>query len=341
MQKRNLRSLVLALLAALASGAFCLGTEDKVGPESLLTQARKLQDLWSEGTPAVKVRTEIKILYADGKTAPGYYVVTWISPERWRDELEFSNYTRVRIHNSKGYWQQSTLGYMPEIIFELDSILNSISALTVQPKESLGEVKARDKDGVQQKCTEVKRAKETDRVLCFDATNGGLLSVDHPMAENQDPPEISRVEYSEFKNLGDKLIPYQIHAFRGRKMSVTAGVTEMTPITEADPGLFAPPTNSDFWPVCNDVQSAELVNRVQPIYPTSARSKHEEGTVVFYGVVEADGTISHLTLIQGASPSLQSAAADAVRQWRYKPASCGSTPIRIPYSIRVSFRLQR
>jgi hypothetical protein len=53
---------------------------------------------------------------------------------------------------------------------------------------------------------------------------------------------------------------------------------------------------------------------------------------MFYGVIEADGTVSHVTLIRGATPSLQSAATDAVRQWRYKPASCGSTPIRIQTS---------
>jgi hypothetical protein len=111
MQKNTLRCLVLTLLAALTSGAICLGAEGKANLESLLAQAFKLQNVWSDGTPAVKVRTDIKILYAGGKTAPGRYVVTWISSSRWRDELEFSDYKRVRVHDSKGFWQQSTLGY--------------------------------------------------------------------------------------------------------------------------------------------------------------------------------------------------------------------------------------
>jgi hypothetical protein len=37
---------------------------------------------------------------------------------------------------------------------------------------------------------------------------------------------------------------------------------------------------------------------------------------------------------------LASAAADAIRQWRYKPAACGSTPIRLETSISVDFWLQ-
>lgn len=341
MQKATRRYLVLAFFAVLTSGVFCLGKEDAVSPESLFAQARKLQDLWSDGTPAVKVRTEIKILDAKGKTITGQYVVTWISPSRWREELEIANYTRLRVHNSNGYWQQSTVNFQPEIIFQLDSILDFKTALKIGAKRSLGKVKTRDKDGVRQKCTEVKWTTGTERVLCFDEANGSLLSVEYPRSENQNPPDISRVEYSAFNKLGDKRIPYEVHAFRDRTAIVTTKVTDVTPITGGDPAPLAPPTNSEFWPQCDDMQSPELVNRVQPNYPTSARSNGEQGRVVFYAVIESDGTLSHLTLIQRATPTLESAASDAIRQWHYKPAACSSTPIRMQTSIPVDFWLQR
>ena len=341
MQKHTRKYLVLAFLAALTSGAFCLGKDDTVSPESLLAQARKLQDVWSDGTPAVKVRAEIQILDAKGKTIPGQYVVTWISPSRWKEELEIANYNRLRVHDSKGYWQQSTLSFQPEIIFQLDSILDFKTVLKIGTKQSLGKVKTRDKDGVRQKCTEVKWTTGTERVLCFDEANGSLLSVEYPGSENPNPPDISRVEYSAFNKLGDKRIPYEVHAFRGRTAIVTTKVTDVTPITEGDPAPFAPPTNSEFWPQCDDMQSPELVNRVQPKYPTNARSNGEQGRVVFYAVIETDGTLSHLTLIQRATPTLESAVSDAIRQWRYKPAACGSTPIRMETSIPVDFWLQR
>jgi TonB family protein len=340
MQKAARRYLVLAFLAALTSGVYCLGKEDIVSPESLLAQARKLQDLWSDGTPAVKVRTEIEFLDAIGKTITGHNVVTWISPSRWREELEIANYTRLRVHNSNGYWQQSTLNFQPEVVFQLDSILN-FPVLKIGAKQSLGKVKTRDKDGVRQKCTQIKWTMGTQRVLCFDEANGSLLSVEYPRSENQNPPEISRVEYSAFNKLGDKRIPYEVHAFRDRTAIVTTKVTDVTPITESDPAPFTPPTNSEFWPHCDDMQSPEPVNRVQPNYPTSARSNREQGRVVFYAVIETDGTLSHLTLIRRATPMLESAASDAIRQWHYKPAACGSTPIRVQTSIALDFWLQR
>ena len=333
--------MVLAFFAALTSGVFCLCKADTVSPESLIAQARKLQDLWSDGTPSVKVRTEIKIVDAKGKTISGQYVVTWISPSRWREELEFADYRRLRVHNSNGYWQQSTLNFQPEIIFQLDSILDFKTVLKIGAKQSPGKVKTRDKDGVRQKCTEVKWATGTERVLCFDEADGSLVSVEYPRSENQTPPDISRVEYSAFNKLGDKRIPYEVHAFRDRTAVVTTKVTDVTPITEGDPAQFAPPTNSEFWAQCDDMQSPELVTRVQPKYPTNARSNGEQGRVVFYAVVETDGTLSHLTLIQRAAPTLELATSDAIRRWHYKPAACGSTPIRMETSIAVDFWLQR
>src|SRR5215468_2148643 len=143
MQKYIGQCLVLAFFAALTISTFCLGEDDTMSTESLLAQARKLQDVWTDGTPAVKVRTEIAILDATGKSVPGQYVVTWISPSRWKEELEIADYKRIRVHDLKGYWQQSTLSFQPEIIFQLDSMLDFNTALKIGTKRSLGKVKTR------------------------------------------------------------------------------------------------------------------------------------------------------------------------------------------------------
>jgi TonB family protein len=328
------------VFTVLVSGVCCAGKEDSVSPESLIAQARKLQEIWTDGTLPVTMRTEIQVLDAKGKVMLGQYVVTWISSSRWREELEIANYKRLRVHDAKGYWQQSTLAFQPEIIFQIDSLLDFKPLLKVGAKQALGKVKNRDKDGVRQKCTEVKWTTGTERILCFDEANGNLLNVEYPRSENQNPPDISRIEYSAFSKVGDKRIPLEVRAFRDRTVVVTAKVLNVTPITEETSALFVTPTNSEFWPQCDDMQIPELVGRVQPIYPTSARSNREQGRVIFYAVIESSGTPSHLTIIQRATPALESAAAEAIRQWHYKPAACGSTPIRLETSIAVDFWLQ-
>jgi TonB family protein len=286
------------------------------------------------------MRTEIQVFDAKGKATPGQYFVDWLSASRWREEIQFANYKRLRVHDANGYWQQSTLNFQPEVIFQLETLLNFKTVLKVSEKQILGKVKSHDKDGVRQNCTEVKWSTGTERTLCFDEATGSLLSVEYPRQENQNPPDISRIEYGAFTKVGEKHIPFEIRAFRDRNVVVTIKILEIKPIAEENPALFVVPTNSEFWAQCDDMKEAELASKVQPRYPTSARANGEQGRAVFYAVIESDGTLSHLTGIQRATPTLESAAAEAIRQWRYKPAACGSTAIRVETSIAVDFWLQ-
>jgi TonB family protein len=342
MQNNSFRCFVLVFLvfAILARGARCAGKEDPVSPESLLAQARKLQELWTDGTPPITMRTEIQIFDAKGKVTLGQYVVTWLSSSKWREELQIADYKRLRVHDAKGYWQQSTLTFQPEIIFQIDSLLDFKTFQIVGAKQVFGKVKSRDKDGVRQKCTDVKWTLGTERVLCFDETSGNLLSIEYPAQENQNPPDISRIEYSAFNKVGEKRIPFEVRALRGRTVLLTAKVLDVTPISEENPGLFLIPKNSEFWPQCRDMQHPELVSRVQPIYPPSARNNREQGRVALYAVIESSGALSHLTIINRSTPELELAAAEAVRQWHYKPAACGSEPVRVETAIDVDFWLK-
>jgi TonB family protein len=323
-----------------ASGICSAGKEDSVSPESLIAHARKLQEIWTDGTSPITMRTEIQVFDAKGKVTPGQYIVNWMSPTSWREELQIANYTRLRVHDAKGYWQQSSLNFQPEIAFQLDSMLDFKTVFRVAAKEVLGKVKSRDKDGVRRKCTEVKWTSGTERTLCFDEASGNLLSVEYSRLANQNPPDISRIEYGAFNKVGERRIPFEVRAFRDRAVVATAKILEMTPITEVNSALFRAPTNSEFWSQCDDMQNTELVHQVPPNYPSSARANREQGKVVLYAVIESDGTPSHLTIIRRATPALESAAAEAIRQWRYRPAACGSTPIRVETAISVDFWLQ-
>jgi TonB family protein len=324
----------------LASGVCSASKEDSASAEMLLTQASKLHEVWTAGTPPVVMRAEIQALNAKGALTPGEYIVNWVSPIRWREELRFVNYERLRVHDAKGYWQKSGLNFQPQTIFQIDTVLNSKTVLKIGAKQDLGKVKSHDQDGVRQKCTEVKLQKEIDRILCFDEANGNLLSAEYPKNEDRNPPDISRIEYSAFHDLSEKRVPFEIRAFRDKNVVASIRVLEITAIAEEHPSLFVVPTNSEFWAHCDDMQDPELVGRVQPIYPIKARSSGQSGRVTFYAVIEADGTLTHLTIIRRAPRALESAAADAIRQWHYKPAVCGSTPVRVETSISVDFYLQ-
>jgi TonB family protein len=325
------------LLATIAWGT---AKEETLSPESLISRARLQQEIWTEGTPSMSMRAELQPLDAKGAMIQGAYTFDWVSTSQWKETIKIGNYERLRVRDAKGYWQKSALSYQPEIIFQLELLLHLKEALRLEPKQTLTKLKKREKDGVRQRCTEVKWQPGTDRILCFDEVNGSLASIEYPTGDHQSPPEISRIEYDVFKPAAGKFVPYETRALRGRKVVAAVKILEISKITEENPALFHVPEDAEFWAYCDDMQEAELVDRVQPRYPTSARMNREQGRVILYGVIEPDGSLSHLALIQRATPDLEAATVQAVPQWHYKPAARSQTPIRMETSIPADFWLQ-
>ncbi len=103
---------------------------------------------------------------------------------------------------------------------------------------------------------------------------------------------------------------------------------------------FTAQVNAEFWAQCDDLQEGEPVSLIQPTYPSTSHANREQGRAILYALLEADGSLSHLTIIRRATPDLEAAAIEAVRHWHYKPASCGQKPIRMETSIETDFWFQ-
>lgn len=84
----------------------------------------------------------------------------------------------------------------------------------------------------------------------------------------------------------------------------------------------------------------EEVERVVPQYPSMARRAGVAGAVVIRGIVRRDGSIDEVEVIKDLPYGLGDAARDAVRRWRFRPATFRGEPIDVYYTVTVNFRLQ-
>jgi protein TonB len=84
----------------------------------------------------------------------------------------------------------------------------------------------------------------------------------------------------------------------------------------------------------------EEVDRVVPRYPPAARRAGVAGAVVIRGIVRRDGSIDDVEIIKDLPNGLGDAAQDAVRLWRFRPATYQGEPIDVYYTVTVNFRLQ-
>jgi periplasmic protein TonB len=90
--------------------------------------------------------------------------------------------------------------------------------------------------------------------------------------------------------------------------------------------------------VSQGVSQGLLYKKVQPIYPPSALQMRVEGDVDLLATISAHGDITSVKILSGTSV-LAHAAADAVKQWKYKPYLLDGKPVEIQTQITVKFKL--
>jgi protein TonB len=88
-----------------------------------------------------------------------------------------------------------------------------------------------------------------------------------------------------------------------------------------------------------DVQAANLIFQVKPVYPPIAIQTRVQGVVVLEAIISKEGTIESLRVISG-HPLLNQAALDAVKQWRYRPTLLNGSPVPVITNVTVSFNLR-
>jgi len=82
---------------------------------------------------------------------------------------------------------------------------------------------------------------------------------------------------------------------------------------------------------------AQLMNRVEPVYPRMAVLSGVQGQVRLHAIIARDGRIISLNVTSG-HPLLVRAAEDAVRQWRYRPYFLNGEAVEVETFITVNFR---
>ncbi|HLH04579.1 MAG TPA: TonB family protein [Bryobacteraceae bacterium] len=86
------------------------------------------------------------------------------------------------------------------------------------------------------------------------------------------------------------------------------------------------------------IAEANLIHRVQPVYPPLAKAARIQGTVEFTALISKDGRIENLKLVSG-HPLLVNAAREAILQWQYRPTLLNGEPVEVVTSIVVHFSL--
>lgn len=86
-----------------------------------------------------------------------------------------------------------------------------------------------------------------------------------------------------------------------------------------------------------EVVPAVLVQKVQPVYPQGIRTLNVDATVILKVDINESGAVSRVRALHGRA-EFQNAAMDAVRQWRYKPATVAGQAVKSTAEVELKFR---
>lgn len=89
----------------------------------------------------------------------------------------------------------------------------------------------------------------------------------------------------------------------------------------------------------NGVAAPRLLHTVKPQYSQEAKKAHYEGTCLLGLVVETDGKPEDVHVIRPIGMGLDVKAFEAVRQYRFSPATYKGRPVPVEVNIQVTFHL--
>jgi TonB family protein len=93
-------------------------------------------------------------------------------------------------------------------------------------------------------------------------------------------------------------------------------------------------------PEIGQVSRPEIVSRTNPHYPPVLRRAKITGKVISEVIIGVEGDVSSPRILQGSgSASLDLAALEALRFWRFRPAQRNGSPVMVYYVLTINFQI--
>lgn len=342
--------IVLSLTASSLAVPQAAATEDPQQKGlALLARAAQLQGLLAPDTGSFRLRAHVKLLGLVEGTREGEYVLIAASHAQWFEQVRFPGYSELTGVYDGQVWRKRNVIDKPFRFHEVSEMLNPAKHLRLSPNAEVKKLWQKNVGGVTAFCIEVSPtgdlwqkdtagkaaitpvgiSKDSQVTLCFDPAGGALLSAGYSNS-------LPRFEYEGQVTLGNKVFPKVLRCFEGNELAAEATVLELVKEESQDPAGFVPPAGADKWPYCDTPEMPQQTWKREVEHPTSAKARKQFGTVICLVEVGTDGLVHNLMVLQWRGV-LVPAVKEAVKAWRYKPATCNGSPVPVEIYISCTF----
>jgi len=92
--------------------------------------------------------------------------------------------------------------------------------------------------------------------------------------------------------------------------------------------------------VGGNVRPPEKISYPQPAYTEIARKARIQGVVIVQAIIDKQGNVTNVKVLKGLPMGLEEAAVEAIKTWKFKPATLNGKPVAVYYNLTVNFKLQ-
>jgi TonB family protein len=168
---------------------------------------------------------------------------------------------------------------------------------------------------------------ETNRIFTFQ-----------PITSMPDKPAEARIDEGNLRlSVWLKPLPESLSA----DLKVTQGGTPSTlhTIWSTNPPVVLMNVE-DALRVGGDIRPPVVLTRVEPAYTESARADRISGIIILEALVDKNGMVKEAIVLKDLPYGLGESALEAVRQWRFAPATRNGEPVDVLFNLTVNFKLR-
>ena len=84
----------------------------------------------------------------------------------------------------------------------------------------------------------------------------------------------------------------------------------------------------------------KLIQQVDPVYPEEARKNRIQGMVISEALIDRSGDVVDVKVVETADEVFNQPTIDAIRQWKFEPATKDGEPVDVIYVLTVNYALE-
>ncbi len=232
---------------------------------------------------------------------------------------------QISVQNDEWIYTARNLGFTPMRVRQLNNLIN-----LTQDSPYIGKkVKQRTENGARITCVQATREdyKQDEREICLDPVSTDILS----QAWNWQPDWKSRELYSDYFDFEGHRYPRKLVYEENGSRVIKAEVTSLV-AAPFDEALLRPPKGAIERRRCPELKPAVPIKKTD----LPAIGWNADDTIAL--TILTDGSVGDVQLIARGGEKLDNAAMTTLKQWKFKPAMCGTDPVVSDIEVTTSVR---